>query len=77
MTIKKNITYSREEYYRYNNGEIISLNEQLDIHIQECERIKKIIQKLQNDCCHEYLLYCDGGYEDCYLCKKCGHKTYK
>ena len=74
---KKPNTYNHDIYEGHNNEKIISLNNNLSDCKAECHRIEKEIEDIRQNCDHEYKFYCDGPYEDNYICGKCGDETYK
>jgi hypothetical protein len=68
-------TYSIDTRYEgYDNEKIMSLKSELRSVNHEAMRIEEEIEKIQDDCVHNYLFWSNGGF---YVCDKCGHETWK
>jgi|APSaa5957512622_1039677.scaffolds.fasta_scaffold26831_3 hypothetical protein len=76
--MKQPNTYSRDPRFTgYDHKEIKSLKDELRKANSEILRIEEEIEKIQDDCVHNYLFWSMGAYEDFYICDKCGHETWK
>ena len=78
MSKKKPPTFSREEkYYGFSNEDVKSHQKQI---YKLTELIKKHqieIDKIKEDCEHEFKFWCSGAYGDSYYCSKCGEDIEK
>jgi hypothetical protein len=75
--MSRKITYNRQtRYVGHENEEIISLMCDLNDVKAEIRRIEGDIEKIQDNCVHQYLLSCKGPYEDLFECKLCGHEIW-
>ena len=68
-----NVLNRYEEYdHSISNGEILLIEEQIDILEKELKKQNERIEEIQNDCDHHFQFLMSGVYNDYFKCNKCG-----
>ena len=68
-----NVLNRYDQYdYSISNGEILLIEEQIDVLEKELKKQNKRIEEIQNDCDHHFQFLTSGMYNDYFKCNKCG-----
>jgi hypothetical protein len=68
-------TFNREEKYTgFDNQKVVDLTRQYEKLKQQQGAVWFEIQKIYDNCDHQYKFVCSGPYEDFYRCSICGHE---